>query len=432
MSSHPNSISTSPLPLSPIERQIFDTLLSVITTYNLNLTLRVAGGWVRDKVLLQNGIIRELRNVDIDIALDTMLGREFAEIVQQYLLESHSDSSHKHSVAIIQRNPDQSKHLETARMMMFGLWIDLVNLRTEEYSNESRIPLISIGTPHEDALRRDLTINACFYNINLNIIEDFTGEGLNDLHRKLIKTPLPPLTTLLDDPLRALRAIRFASRLQFCIDPNLKDAMRDTRVHLALMNKVSRERIGTEIDAILVESNPVLVIHALGLIVQLNLFDTVFELPLGLHQKYADPRAKTPSHRHAFESYSKFAWNCMRFLIEHCALKSVSKTLFGQSEPQEIDCGVKCENAWVLRVERLSALTMPLMGWTYSGKKGKDVEVIKYVLSERLKVRVKEVDVICKIHKGVEMMVDIGEIRADSDEFRLKVGLLMRCVEDWW
>jgi tRNA nucleotidyltransferase/poly(A) polymerase len=69
--------------------------------------------------------------------------------------------------AVIHANPDQSKHLETARMKLAGdVWLDLVNLRSETYASDSRIPTMEFGTPLQDALRRDFTINAMFYNIN--------------------------------------------------------------------------------------------------------------------------------------------------------------------------------------------------------------------------------------------------------------------------
>jgi tRNA nucleotidyltransferase (CCA-adding enzyme) len=83
-------------------------------------------------------------------------------------------------------------------------------LRSEEYGEDSRVPEIKIGTPEQDAFRRDLTINSMFYNINLGAIEDFTGKGLIDLREKKANTPLEPLKTFIDDPLRVLRTIRFA------------------------------------------------------------------------------------------------------------------------------------------------------------------------------------------------------------------------------
>lgn len=144
--------------------------------------------------------------VDIDITLDDMMGSEFAAKLNDWAAK-HGQK--QHHVAIISRNPEKSKHLETATMKVGDFWIDFVNLRTERYTEESRIPqCMDIGSPEEDALRRDLTINSLFYNINKGVVEDFTGRGFRDIQEKIIRTPLPALTTLLDDPLRVLRAIR--------------------------------------------------------------------------------------------------------------------------------------------------------------------------------------------------------------------------------
>ena len=74
-----------------------------------------------------------------------------------------------------------SKHLETATIRVEGQMIDLVNLRSETYTADSRVPTIEFGTPSEDAYRRDLTINSMFYNINDEKIEDWTGHGISDL-----------------------------------------------------------------------------------------------------------------------------------------------------------------------------------------------------------------------------------------------------------
>ena len=122
-----------------------------------------------------------------------------------------------------------------------------MNLRKETYTEESRNPTVEFGTAEEDALRRDSTVNALFYNLNSLEVEDFTKRGLQDLELKVIKTPLPPLETFTDDPLRVLRAIRFASRLGFDIDEGDKQAMCDARIKQALKVKISRERGGTEV-----------------------------------------------------------------------------------------------------------------------------------------------------------------------------------------
>mmetsp|Transcript_98066 Transcript_98066/g.134868 ORF Transcript_98066/g.134868 Transcript_98066/m.134868 type:complete len:159 (+) Transcript_98066:183-659(+) len=152
---------------------------------------------------------------DIDIALDDMFGEDFAVLLNNKLYANEG----KQKFGVIKSNSDKSKHLETATIKVEGVFIDLVNLRSECYSEDSRVPTIDIGTPEQDAYRRDLTINSLFYNINESQVEDFTKMGVQDLHNKFIRTPLEPLQTFLDDPLRLLRTIRFANRFEFEIDP---------------------------------------------------------------------------------------------------------------------------------------------------------------------------------------------------------------------
>jgi len=83
----------------------------------------------------------------------------------------------KKGFGVIKANNEKSKHLETAVIKVMGEFIDLVNLRSEEYGEDSRVPEIAIGTPEEDAQRRDLTINSLFFNINTGLVEDFTQRG---------------------------------------------------------------------------------------------------------------------------------------------------------------------------------------------------------------------------------------------------------------
>lgn len=112
---------------------------------------------------------------DIDIAMDNMFGEEMAEIVRlKNFKKDVADGKVKKDAAapkgygVIKANSDKSKHLETAVCKVMGEWVDLVNLRSEEYAQDSRVPTIDIGTPEQDALRRDLTFNSLFYNLNTN------------------------------------------------------------------------------------------------------------------------------------------------------------------------------------------------------------------------------------------------------------------------
>lgn len=117
-------------------------------------------------------------------------------------------------------------------LIFCSLWVDLVNLRKEEYAEDSRIPVMEFGTPEEDALRRDLTINALFYNINEDKVEDFTKMGIEDLKNGFIRTPLEPYTTFKDDPLRILRVFRFASRYSFKCDPEIIECVKNPEIQV--------------------------------------------------------------------------------------------------------------------------------------------------------------------------------------------------------
>lgn len=228
------------LPISPFEKKLFAQLLAYRKKMSLDITFRVAGGWVRDRIM---GTPSE----DIDIAIDKMSGAVFSKGFIRYL-RNHSEEVHGYHVVAF--NHSKAKHLETASLKYSGYSIDFVALRTEEYT-ESRIPMVGIGTPQEDAHRRDITINSLFYNINTMKIEDYTGKGLQDIKERKIRTPLDPMYTFLDDPLRILRVLRFSARLSFGIVQSILDVLSDRRLHEKLARVVSKERVGQEIRKIL-------------------------------------------------------------------------------------------------------------------------------------------------------------------------------------
>lgn len=259
---------------------------------NEPITLRFTGGWVRDKLL---GVASH----DIDVAINKMTGFQFGLRLKEYLetpgnpekygLEGLATTEKQSAKAgttdksktvgglhKIEANPEKSKHLETVTTRILGLDIDLVNLRKETYTDESRNPQMEFGTPEEDALRRDATVNAMFYNINTQQIEDFTGQGFDDMASKIIRTPLEPHSTFKDDPLRVLRLIRFASRLSYKIDSAALKAMGDTDIKDALRKKISRERVGVELEKALRGPDPH---EAMRLIVDLGLYYTIFSDP---------------------------------------------------------------------------------------------------------------------------------------------------------
>ena len=257
--------------LSEGEEKLFRVLLGSRDRQGRRTVLRVAGGWVRDKILGRE-------SDDVDIALDDQSGVEFASSLNEFL---RSEGYETHKLAVITANPDQSKHIETAVVRVLGFSIDFVNLRSESYTEASRIPTIRFGSPVEDAQRRDFTVNALFYNMDTRNVEDYTNRGLADLEAGIIRTPVDPLITFRDDPLRVLRAIRFSSRYAFSFDDALVHAARHVDIHHAMTHKVSRERVWKELKPMICNDvNPaVRPLLAIASLFYFGIFGIVFSIP---------------------------------------------------------------------------------------------------------------------------------------------------------
>jgi len=269
MTADTSTSKTVKLELTKLESTLRQLLLDVAQYINPESPseLRFTGGWVRDKLL-------GMGSHDIDVAINDMTGYQFGLKMKDYLevpgnsdkygldgvattdANAKSQSAQSKTVVVsglhkIEANPEKSKHLETVTTRIFGLDIDLVNLRKETYTEDSRNPQMEFGTPEEDALRRDATINAMFYNLQTEVVEDFTGRGHDDMRERIIRTPLEPYQTFKDDPLRVLRLIRFASRLDYEIEEDARTAMCEESIQEALKVKISRERVGVELEKML-------------------------------------------------------------------------------------------------------------------------------------------------------------------------------------
>lgn len=147
------------------------------------------------------------------------------------------------------------KRFGTAMFRYKGMEIEFVGARKESYRADSRNPIVENGTLEDDQKRRDFTINALAFSLQE---EDFGKladpfNGVRDLQAGLIRTPLDPDTTYSDDPLRMIRAIRFASQLSFSIVPESLESIRRNRKRLDIL---SRERISDELHKILLSPKP--------------------------------------------------------------------------------------------------------------------------------------------------------------------------------
>lgn len=199
----------------------------------LGLETYVVGGYVRDLILK-----RPSKDIDfVCVGSGIALAQKVAE-------------SFDHHVPL-----NVFKNFGTANIKLEDWDIEFVGARKESYRHDSRKPIVEDGTLQEDQERRDFTINAMAISVNANnygeLIDPF--DGIKDIKRKIIKTPTDPILTFSDDPLRMMRAIRFASQLNFDIHPDTFDAI----IHDAhRIQIVSAERIIVELNKIIQVDKP--------------------------------------------------------------------------------------------------------------------------------------------------------------------------------
>lgn len=196
-----------------------------------NVRVFVVGGYVRDLLLKRS-------SKDIDF-LCVGSGIELAEKV----------------ALALEARVHVYKNFGTAQIPMDDLDVEFVGARKESYRSESRKPIVEDGTLEDDQQRRDFTINAMAISLNKEsygeLLDPFDGVG--DLKRKIIRTPLDPIITFSDDPLRMMRAIRFASQLNFDIEADTFQAIMDQKERLKI---VSQERITDELNKIILSPVP--------------------------------------------------------------------------------------------------------------------------------------------------------------------------------
>lgn len=191
------------------------------------------GGFVRDKILGRDTKDMDIVCVGDGIALAEKFAQQFTPIPQVSVFRTFG----------------------TAQLKVDGFEVEFVGARKESYSQDSRKPAVEQGTVADDQDRRDFTINAMAVSLNKDdfgeLSDPFDGQG--DLTRKIIKTPLQPGITFSDDPLRMMRAIRFASQLHFTIEEKTFEGIVANAERIKI---VSGERISDELNKILLSEVP--------------------------------------------------------------------------------------------------------------------------------------------------------------------------------
>lgn len=210
---------------------IFEIISAVAKETGQNVF--VVGGYVRD--LLLN---RTCKDIDFVVIGN---GIEFASHIAKRLNKT------EHLKVF--------KNFGTAMLQYHDITLEFVGARKESYNKNSRKPVVENGSLTDDQNRRDFTINAMAISLNekdlSSLIDPF--DGIKDLNEKILRTPLDPMVTFSDDPLRMLRAIRFATQLNFYIEPNTFHAISQNteRIHI-----ISKERIADELNKIIMAAKP--------------------------------------------------------------------------------------------------------------------------------------------------------------------------------
>jgi tRNA nucleotidyltransferase (CCA-adding enzyme) len=236
--------------IKPYEEEVFGLIKK--TAGILNFPTFLIGGYVRDRILG-----RSTSGKDMDIVCIGS-GIEFAETL----------------AGLVKPNPKVSSYARfgTAAVSIRGWHLEFVGARKESYNPDSRKPLVENGSLEDDQNRRDFTINAlavCMNEENYGMLID-PFDGILDMEYKIIRTPLDPHITFSDDPLRMMRAIRFATQLNFTIEEKTLNAIAEQRDRIKI---ISQERISTELNKILAAPKPSI---GLALLLQTGLLEIIF------------------------------------------------------------------------------------------------------------------------------------------------------------
>ena len=275
----------------------------------LNKPAYLVGGCVRDLILK-----RTIKDIDIVVVGS---GIELATAVKEKL----GENCH---LGIF-------KNFGTAQIKLDDIEIEFVGARKESYQRDSRKPIVEDGTLTDDQNRRDFTINAMAIGLTKNefgkLLDPFNG--LSDIENKIIKTPLDPNITYSDDPLRMMRAIRFASQLNFQIEENSLKAITDNKSRIAI---ISKERITDELNKIILSDKPSI---GFELLFKSGLLELIFPQMVKLHGvEYVGKKGHKDNFYHTLQVLDNVCKNSNNLWLRWAAiLHDIAKPATKRFEP---------------------------------------------------------------------------------------------------
>lgn len=217
----------------------------------------VVGGFVRDLIMGKDP-------KDIDLLIDGDINAGAGITFAEWFCK-------KENIFKKGSNPLVYGLYGTAMFQFMGEKIECVAPRSEKYQNDSRKPVVSSCTLEDDCFRRDFTVNSLFINISNNELVDYSKNGLNDIKNKVIRSTSNPDAIFTEDPLRILRAIRFAARFNSTIEEKTFEGMKR---HVDRLEIISKERIQDEFSKMITSDNPE---FAIRLLFEIGAYKYVFD-----------------------------------------------------------------------------------------------------------------------------------------------------------